>query len=67
MSKTPKQIAGKRARLKNWDGVADIEIGSASVDARQMGNAHVTGQGVDSDESGYADVEERRKKFGFLF
>lgn len=67
MAKTPKQIAGKRIRLKDWDGVADVEIGSASVDARQAGNAHVTGQGVDSDESGYADVEERRKKFGFLF
>ena len=67
MAKTPKQIAGKRIRLKNWDGVRDVEIGSASVDAREDGNAHVTGQGVARDDEGYADVEERRKRYGFLY
>lgn len=67
MAKSPKQLAGKRRRLQNWDGVKDVEIGNASVDARERGNAHVTGQGVDRDDSGYSDVEERRKRFGFLF
>ena len=65
--KSPKEIAGKRCRLKDWDGVRDVEIGSASVEAREKGNAHVTGQGVDSDDSGYSDVEERRKRYGFLY
>ncbi len=45
----------------------DVAIGSASVDARRQRNAHVTGQGVDRDDSGFADVEERRKRFGFLY
>lgn len=63
----PKKKAGLRKRLQNWDGVKDVKIGDASVDAREQGNAHVTGQGVDRDDSGYADVEERRDRFGFLF
>lgn len=67
MAKSPKQLAGKRCRLRDWDGVKDVEIGNASVEARQKGNAHVTGKGVDSDDSGYADVEERRKRYGFLY
>jgi hypothetical protein len=67
MAKSPKQIAGKRCRLKNWDGVKDVAIGSASVEARQRGNAHVAGQGVDSDDSGFSDVEERRKRYGLLY
>lgn len=64
---SPKQIAGKRRRLQSWDGVKDVAIGNASVDARRQRNAHVTGQGVDRDDSGFADVEERRKRFGFLY
>ena len=63
----PKKIAGKRFKLSSWDGVRDVKIGTASVDSRQKGNAHVTGQGVDRDDSGFADVEERQKRFGFLF
>lgn len=63
----PKKLAGKRCRLQSWDGVRDVKIGSASVEARQRGNAHVTGQGVDRDDSGYTDVEERQRRFGFLF
>ena len=63
----PKKIAGKRLRLKDWDGVRDVKIGRASVEARQEGNAHVAGQGVGRDDSGYTDVEERQKRFGFLF
>lgn len=63
----PKKLAGKRCRLKSWDGVRDVKIGTASVEARQEGNAHVTGQGVGRDDSGFMDVEERQKKFGFLF
>jgi hypothetical protein len=64
---SPKQIAGKRFRLKSWDGVKDVTIGNAYPEARENRVAHVTGQGVDSDDSDYADVEERRKKFGFLY
>jgi hypothetical protein len=56
-----------RQRLSNLNGVKDVKIGRASVDAREQGNAHVTGQGVDRDDSGFSDVEERRKKFGFLY
>ena len=67
MAKSPKQLAGKRCRLQNWDGVKDVPVGNASVEAREQGNAHVTGQGVDRDESGYSDVEERRKRYGFLY
>lgn len=66
-AQSPKKIAGKRFRLKDWEGVKDVTIGNAYPDARAQRNAHVTGQGVDSDDSGYADVEERRKKFGFLY
>ncbi len=62
---TNRQVSKKR--LKDWDGVRDVEIGPASVEAREKGNAHVTGQGVDSDDSGLADVEERRKRYGFLY
>lgn len=67
MAKSPKQIAGKRCRLQHIDGVKDVEIGSASVDARRMGNAHVTGKGVARDDSGFTDVEERQKRYGFLY
>lgn len=67
MANSPKKLAGKHCRLQNWDGVRDVKIGTASVEARQVGNAHVTGKGVDRDDSGYADVEERRKRYGFLF
>jgi hypothetical protein len=66
-AQSPKKIAGKRFRLKNWDGVKDVTIGNAYPAAREKGNAHVTGQGVDSDDSGFNDVEERRKRFGFLY
>lgn len=66
-AQSPKKIAGKRFRLKSWDGVKDVTIGSAGPQAREQGNAHVTGQGVDTDDSDYADVEERRKRFGFLY
>lgn len=45
----------------------DIKIGAASVEAREKGNAHVTGQGVDRDDSGMSDVEERQKRYGFLY
>jgi len=54
-------------RLQSWDGVRDVKVGRASPEAREHGNAHVTGQGVDRDDSGFSDVEERRKKFGFLY
>lgn len=67
MSCNPKKLAGKRLKLSNWDGVKDVKIGTASVEARRQGNAHVHGQGVGRDDSGFADVEERQKRFGFLF
>jgi hypothetical protein len=67
MANSPKKLAGKRCRLQNWDGVHDVKIGTASVEARQVGNAHVTGKGVDRDDSGYSDVEERRNRYGLLF
>jgi len=54
-------------RLQHIDGVKDIKIGPASVEAREKGNAHVTGQGADVDESGFADAEERRTRYGFLY
>ena len=63
----PKHKGLSRHRLSSIDGVKDVKIGRASVEARERGNAHVTGQGVDSDDSGFSDVEERRKKFGFLY
>lgn len=56
-----------RKRLQSIDGVKDVKIGPASVEARAQGNFHVTGQGVDSDDSGMDDVEERRKRYGFLY
>jgi hypothetical protein len=57
----------KSCRLSSIDGVKDIKIGPASVENRQRGNAHVTGQGADRDDSGFSDVEERRERFGFLY
>ncbi len=56
-----------KRRLSSFDGVRDVKIGAASVEAREQGNAHVTGQGVDRDDSGLSDVEERRKRYGFLY
>lgn len=54
-------------RLSNIDGVKDVKIGPASVEDRQQGNAHVTGKGVERDDNGFTDVEERRKRHGFLY
>jgi hypothetical protein len=54
-------------RMSSIDGVKDVKIGPASVEARQQGNAHVTGKGVDRDDAGFTDVEERRKRHGFLY
>ena len=62
---TNRQLLKKR--LKSFDGVKDCPIGPATVEAREKGNFHVTGQGVDSDDSGMDDVEERRKRYGFLY
>ncbi len=63
----PKHKSLTRRRLTSFDGVRDIKIGAASVEAREKGNAHVTGQGVDRDDSGMSDVEERQKRYGFLY
>lgn len=54
-------------RLSNLDGVKDVKIGPASVEARQDRNAHVTGKGAERDDSGFSDVEERRSRYGFLY
>lgn len=63
----PKNKRVSSHRLSHIDGVRDVKIGRSSVEAREKGNAHVTGQGVDSDDAGFSDVEERRKRFGFLY
>lgn len=63
----PKQKSLTRRRLQHIDGVKDIQIGPATVEAREQGNAHVTGQGVDRDDTGMSDVEERQKRHGFLY
>lgn len=62
MMKSPKQLAGKRYRLHRIDGVKDVKIGNASVEAREQGNAHVTDKNLYFDESGFSDLEERRKR-----
>lgn len=54
-------------RLSNLDGVKDVKIGPASVEARQDRQAHVTGKGAERDDSGFTDVEERRSRHGFLY
>ena len=54
-------------RLSNLDGVKDIKVGTASVEDRQEGNFHVLGKGAGRDDSGFSDVEERRKRYGFLY
>jgi hypothetical protein len=54
-------------RLSHFDGVKDVKIGPASVEARQEGNAHVTGKGAERDDTGFSDVEERRRRHGFLY
>ncbi len=64
----PKHKSTRRMRLSHIDGVRDVQIGPATVEARREGNAHVTGKGAGSrDDSGMVDVEERRKRFGFLY
>jgi len=69
MSRVPKPTnrVVNSHRLSNLDGVKDVKLGPASVEARQDRNAHVTGKGADSDDSGFSDVEERRKRYGFLY
>lgn len=52
-------------RLQSLDGVKDVELGKASVENRARGNFHVTGKGSEADDSGFADVEARNKRFGF--
>ncbi len=54
-------------RLKHLDGVKDCKINSASVEARERGNAHVTGKGAEVDDSGYDDVKEQLDRFGLFF
>lgn len=63
----PKSRVVNSNRLSSWDGVKDVKIGPSSVESRQEGNAHVTGKGADRDDSGFNDVEERRKRHGFLY
>ena len=63
----PKSRIVKSNRLSNWDGVKDVEVGRATVDDRQQGNAHVTGKGAERDDTGFSDIEERRKRHGFLY
>lgn len=53
-------------RLKHIDGVRDVKIGRASVEARERGNAHVTGKGVSSDDTGFDDVAARNDRFGLF-
>ena len=53
-------------RLKYIDGVREVKIGRASVEARERGNAHVTGKGVDSDDAGFDDVAARNDRFGLF-
>ena len=72
MSNLPKRVpkATNRVvsehRMSTLDGVKDVKVGPASVEARQQGNAHVTGKGAERDDSGFSDVEERRRRYGFL-
>ena len=63
----PKSRVVNSHRLSSLDGVKDVKLGPSSVEARQAGNAHVTGKGAERDESGFSDVEERRKRYGFLY
>lgn len=51
-------------RLKNFDGVRDCKIGPASVEARERGNAHVTGQGANVSDDGFDDVKARSERYG---
>jgi hypothetical protein len=44
-----------------------VKIGPAAVEAREDGNAHVTGKGFQDTDARYEDAEERRKRYGFLY
>lgn len=58
----------KKVRLKNLDGVKDVAFGKASVDARRERDFSKDGRASgERDNSGFADVEAREKRFGFPF
>jgi hypothetical protein len=54
-------------RLHRLDGVRDLQIGPASVEARERGNAHVTGQGVEDAAGELDDIKARNERYGLLY
>lgn len=64
----PKSRVVNSSRLSSLNGVKDVKLGRSSVEGRAMGNASNSGKGAESaDMSGYTDVEERQKRYGFLY
>lgn len=55
----------KSHNLSNLDGVKDVAIGSASVDARRSGDFSKTGANTSDTE--YDDQKARRERYGFPF
>lgn len=56
-------------RLKNFNGVAEITFGPASIDARRQRDFSKDGQAVSASESDseYDDVSAQRERFGMLY
>ncbi len=56
----------KSKRLRKLDGVKDISIGSATVDARRQRDFSKDGQAVaaDASDDNFDDVKARQERFG---
>jgi hypothetical protein len=57
----------KSQRLSGLDGVRDVVVGKAGVESRQKRDFSKSGKASQRDDSGFADVDAREKRFGFRF
>lgn len=56
--------------LQSWDGVKDVVVHKASVESRDQNDLSKDGKastGPTVDETGYADLEARKARYGFTF
>lgn len=60
----PKSRVVKSHNLRSLDGVKDVAIGSADVDARRSRNFKKTGE---TSEIDFDDDKARRERYGFPF
>ncbi len=61
----PKSRVVKSHNLRNLDGVKDVVIGTADVDARRSGNFKKGG--ASNEEPQFDDDKAKRERYGFPF